>query len=203
MTALDAVGPYEVLARMPDTRVRFVGRTAGMTCRADAGLGLVADLAFEQMPRPDVLLVPGSSDPRGAIRDPATMGWIAAAARTATWTTSVCSGSLLLAAAGVLRGRRATTHWIAFDDLERLGAVPVRERVVVDGSIMTAAGVTAGIELALRLAAVLHGDDLAQALQLAVEYDPAPPYDIPVHSAPEALRRSAGSRLAPQRGAVY
>lgn len=191
MTALDAIGPYEVLARMPGATMRFVAREPGL-CRADAGLPLVAEYGFADLPHPDILLVPGSSDPRDAIGDPATLAYLAAAHATATWTASVCSGSLLLAAAGVLRGRRATTHWMAFDDLAALGAIPVRERVVVDGSIITSAGVTAGIELAIRLAAILHGDDVARALQLAVEYDPVAPYDI---SAPDEQLRTAAAAL--------
>jgi transcriptional regulator GlxA family with amidase domain len=194
VTALDAVGPYEVLSRMPGASVHFVAVTPGLK-RADAGLGLYADLPLTDLAHPDIVLVPGSSDPTGVLTDPAVLGWLNTAHETATWTTSVCSGSLILAAAGLLHDRPATTHWIAFDPLRRLGAVPVRGRLVVADRIITSAGVSAGIELALRLATLLHGDDIAQALQLVVEYEPEPPFAITAHTAPEHLRALAAQLL--------
>ncbi|GAA1815958.1 DJ-1/PfpI family protein [Luedemannella flava] len=190
LTALDAVGPYEVLSRMPGATVRFVAREAG-PIRADAGLGLHADLAFADLPHPDIVLVPGSSDPTGALSDPATLDWVRTAHATATWTLSVCSGSLILAAAGVLAGRRATSHWACMELLGAMGATPVEERVVTDGNVVTAAGVSAGIDLALRFVARLHGDDTARAAQLAIEYDPDPPFDVPSYPADEPLRQAA------------
>jgi transcriptional regulator GlxA family with amidase domain len=194
ITALDAVGPYEVLSRMPDTTVHFVASRPGLT-RADEGLGLWADQPLDAVPHPDIVLVPGSSDPTAALTDPATLRWLSTAHQSATWTTSVCSGSLILAAAGILPNRRATTHWIALDHLRAMGAVPVSERIVVEGSIITAAGVSAGIDLALRLAALIHGDHLAQALQLAIEYDPQPPFAVSAYTATEQLRRTAAGVL--------
>jgi transcriptional regulator GlxA family with amidase domain len=190
MTALDAIGPYEVLSRVPGADVRFVGTSAGLI-RADEGLGLRADVALDDAARPDIVLVPGSSDPRQALADDRVLGWIRASAATATWTTSVCSGSLLLAASGILRGRRATSHWMAMDTLASMGAIPVAERIVVDGSIMTAAGVSAGIDMALRLAALLSDDETAQALQLAIEYEPEPPYAITARTAAAPMRERA------------
>jgi transcriptional regulator GlxA family with amidase domain len=194
VTALDAVGPYEVLSRMPDTAVHFVAAEPGLK-RADEGLGLYADRALETMPHPNIALIPGSSDPAAALTDPATLRWVNTAYQSATWTASVCSGSLILAAAGVLGNRRATTHWIAQDHLRALGAVPVSERIVVDGTVITAAGVSAGIDLALRLAALIYDDHTAQALQLAVEYDPQPPFDVSAYTATESLRRAAASLI--------
>lgn len=194
MTALDAVGPYEVLSRMPGASVHFVASRPGLQ-RADEGLGLHADLALEDLPHPNIVLIPGSSNPAAALTDPATLSWVRTAHQTATWTTSVCSGSLILAAAGVLANRRATTHWIALDHLRALGAIPISERIVVDGTVVTAAGVSAGIDLALRLATLLHGDHTAQALQLAIEYDPQPPFDVCASTAPESLRQTAATLI--------
>jgi transcriptional regulator GlxA family with amidase domain len=194
MTALDAIGPYEVLARMPGAQVRFVAAQPGPV-RADAGLGLHADYGFADVPRPDILLIPGSSNPSVPLGDPATLQWVRDAHAHATWTTSVCSGSLVLAASGVLTGRRATSHWIALDALRSLGAVPVEERIVVDGSVVTAAGVSAGIDLALRLAALIYGDDVARALQLAIEYDPEPPFAVSAYTASESLRAAAAALI--------
>ncbi|GIH20116.1 DJ-1/PfpI family protein [Rugosimonospora africana] len=191
VTALDAVGPYEVLSRMPGARVHFVGTRPGPV-RADEGLGLHVDRALDELPRPDIVLVPGSSSPAVALNDDALLAWVRTAHGSAAWTTSVCSGSLVLAAAGVLAGRRATTHWIAMDHLRALGAVPVPERIVVDGTVVTAAGVSAGIDLALRLAALIHGDETAEALQLAIEYDPQPPFPVTAYTATPAQRRTAG-----------
>ena len=194
VTALDAVGPYEVLCRMPGTTVHWVAAEPGLK-RADEGLGLYADRRLDEVPHPDIVLVPGSSDPSGPLSDPATLGWVRAAHRTATWTTSVCSGSLILAAAGVLANRRATTHWIALDNLRALGAVPVSERIVTDGTVITAAGVSAGIDLALRLATMLHGESIGEALQLAVEYDPQPPFAVTAYTASYGQRQTAAGLI--------
>ncbi|HEY2673638.1 MAG TPA: DJ-1/PfpI family protein [Rugosimonospora sp.] len=194
ITALDAVGPYEVLSRMPDTSVHFVATRPGLI-RADEGLGLYADRALDDLPHPDVVLVPGSSSPAVALTDEAVLSWVRTAHAGAAWTASVCSGSLVLAAAGVLANRRATTHWIAMEHLRALGAIPVPQRIVVDGTVVTAAGVSAGIDLALRLAALLHGDHVAQALQLAIEYDPEPPFEVSAYTAPQSLRRTAASLI--------
>ena len=176
ITALDAVGPYEVLSRLPGTSVVFVATEPG-TKRTDRGLGLVADVALSELPDPEILLIPGGPGQVPAMDDGVLREWLRQADATSTWTTAVCTGSLLLGGAGLLDGRRATTHWLALDVLGRLGAVPVEERVVVDGKVVTSAGVSAGIDMALALAGRLHGDVVAQAVQLSIEYDPQPPYD--------------------------
>ena len=175
-TALDAVGPYEVLWRVPGARVRWVGAQAGPYA-TDRGLQLVADAALYDVPSPDVLVVPGGTGTRDALSDERLLEWIRAADATSTWTTSVCTGALLLGAAGLLRGLRATTHWAFTDALASFGAQPVPERVVEQGKVITAAGVSSGIDMALTLAARIAGDDVAQAIQLGIEYDPQPPFD--------------------------
>jgi transcriptional regulator GlxA family with amidase domain len=177
MTALDAIGPYEVLSRVPDSTLQFVAVEPG-PIRTDNGLlGLVADNSIEDVRDPDVVLVPGGPGEVAARAGGAALEWLRAVHETTTWTTSVCTGSLILAAAGLLSGKRATSHWLALEELGRLGAVPVAERVVFDGKIVTAAGVSAGIDMALALAAKLAGDEVAQAIQLGIEYDPQPPFD--------------------------
>jgi putative intracellular protease/amidase len=176
-TALDAVGPYETLSRVPGATVTFVAAEPGLK-RTDIGtLGLQADAALDDLPHPDIVVVPGGPGevlPRG--HQP-TLDWLRAAHETSTWTTSVCTGSLVLGAAGILDGRRATSHWLALDVLPTFGAEPTLERVVVDGKVITAAGVSAGIDMGLTLAARLAGDDTARAIQLGMEYDPQPPFD--------------------------
>ncbi len=178
ITALDAVGPYEVLAMVPGAQVRFVAteRGAKRTAR-QAALALVADHTLSEIPRPDVILVPGGPGEAEARRNPEVLSWLRQAHETSRWTTSVCTGALTLAAAGFLDGVDATTHWSSMDDLAALGANPVTERVVVRGKVITAAGVSAGIDMALRLAQLEAGDDVAMAIQLILEYDPQPPFD--------------------------
>ena len=177
LTALDAIGPYEVLSRIPEVELRFVAKEPGVK-RTDTGaLGMEADLALGDLPDPDVLLVPGGQGNRPLLEDDEVLDWLRAVHEGTTWTTSVCTGSLVLAAAGILDGKHATTHWAYMDRLEELGAAPVQERVVEDGKILTAAGVSAGIDMALTLAARMVGDTVAQAIQLGIEYDPDPPFD--------------------------
>jgi putative intracellular protease/amidase len=176
-TALDAIGPYEVLSRIPGATVTFAAPQAGPV-RTDNGMLTVhADRALQQVREPDIVLVPGGPGEVAQRAGANTLDWLRDADRTSTWTTSVCTGSLILAAAGLLDGRRATTHWLAIDELRRLGAQPVDERVVFDGKLVTAAGVSAGIDMALALAARIAGDAVAQAIQLGIEYDPQPPFD--------------------------
>ena len=178
ITALDAVGPYEVLAMMPEAHVRFVAAERGAKRTARSGsLALVADHTLSEIPRPDVILIPGGPGEAVIRRDPAVLAWLRIAHETSRWTTSVCTGSLTLAAAGFLDGVEATTHWSSMDELAGLGAKPVSERVVVAGKVVTAAGVSAGIDMALRLAQLEAGDDVAMAIQLILEYDPQPPFD--------------------------
>ncbi len=175
-TVLDAVGPYEVLSRLPGAVVVFAAERPGLV-RADTGmLGLNADAALGDVPHPDIVLVPGGPGQQELMAAGPVHEWLRAADAASSWTTSVCTGSLILAAAGLLAGRRATSHWLALDELSALGATPVSERVVIDGKFITAAGVSAGIDMALSLAGRIGGAGLAQAIQLGIEYDPQPPY---------------------------
>ena len=176
-TALDAVGPYQVLSRLPGAEVVFAAEQAGHVRDDTGALTLSAPAALADVPGPDIIVVPGGPGQNDQMRDGAVHAWLRAAGRTATWTTSVCTGSLILAAAGLLTGRRATSHWLTLDELGRLGATPVSERVVFDGKYVTAAGVSAGLDMGLSLAGRIAGDQTAQAIQLAIEYDPQPPYD--------------------------
>lgn len=179
-TALDAVGPYEILQRPPTIDVVFVGSRTGTVRTENGMLGVVADATLSQVPSPDVVLVPGGIGSRSLLDDEELLEWIRTAHRTSRWTTSVCSGSLLLAAAGLLDDLTATTHWGAMSTLEKLGARPTNERVVVHESerIITAAGVSSGIDMALHLLSLLIDPLAAQAAQLLTEYDPQPPYDV-------------------------
>jgi len=188
LTALDLVGPYEVLAGHSQVTPHFVAARAGKV-RSDNGLALHADVAFDDMPAPDLIVVPGSSRWRSALDDEALIAWLASAHKMATWTTSVCTGSTLLAKAGILAGRRATSHWAVLDTLAADGAVVCSERVVVDGDVITSAGVSAGIDMGLTLAAALFGETAARTIQLALEYDPEPPFDSgsPNTAAPELV----------------
>src|SRR5436309_2404072 len=177
LTALDAIGPYEVLQRLPGATVKFVGAERGPVRTEQGMLGVVRDFTRDEVTSADVLVVPGGIGTRALITDEPTLEWIRAIDAGSAWTTSVCTGSLLLGAAGLLRGKKATTHWAALDMLEQFGAIPTSERVVEQGKIITAAGVSSGIDMALRLAAHIAGDDVAQAIQLGIEYDPQPPFD--------------------------
>jgi transcriptional regulator GlxA family with amidase domain len=177
-TALDIVGPYEVLSSVPGNESVFVAERAGPVRNERGTLALVADRSLEEVPAPDVIVVPGGFGTRPLLDHEPLLTWLRQAHETATWTTSVCTGALLLAAAGMLDGVPATTHWLARDMLAALGAVPVPDRVVRQGKIITAAGVSAGIDMALRLTQLTWGEDVAQAIQLGIEYDPEPPFDV-------------------------
>ena len=197
MTALDAVGPCEVLARLPGAEVRFVASVPGPK-RTDVGMTMIADRGLDEVPAPDIIVVPGGPGTLAALEDATAVGWLRRAHETARWTTSVCTGSLLLGAAGILEGRRATSHWILRDMLREFGAEPVAERVVVEGGVVTAAGVSAGIDMALRLAAMEAGEDEARALQLVIEYDPDPPYDSgSLEKVDAETRRRATEHMVP------
>lgn len=176
-TALDAVGPYETLGRLPGSELVFVAERTGPVRSDNGSLALTADRTLADVPRPDVVVVPGGPGQTPQMTNTALLDWIRAADATSTWTTSVCTGSLLLAAAGLLRGRRATSHWLALPELRGFGAEPTGERVVTDGKYVTAAGVSAGIDMGLTLLGRISGDTVAQAVQLGIEYDPQPPYD--------------------------
>jgi putative intracellular protease/amidase len=199
-TALDAVGPYETLGRLPDAETVLVAEEPGPVRNDSGNLALVADRTLADVPHPDIIVIPGGPGPLPLAADGPLLTWLRTADETSTWTTSVCTGSLLLAAAGLLRGRRATSHWLALEELKRHGAEPTGERVVTDGKYVTAAGVSAGIDMGLALLGKIAGDTHAQIVQLATEYDPQPPYDAgspgkaPAHVV-ELLRSHAGLTL--------
>lgn len=177
LTALDAIGPYEVLRSVPGWEVRFVGPTKGPV-RTDSGaLGLSADYGLDEVEEADVVLVPGGEGNRPLLGDEAVLSWLRRVDETSKWTTSVCTGSLVLGAAGLLDGKRATCHWAFLEQLRGFGADPVGGRFVEDGKILTAAGVSAGIDMALHLVGLEAGPEVAQAVQLGIEYDPQPPFD--------------------------
>ncbi|OBG56330.1 MULTISPECIES: DJ-1/PfpI family protein [unclassified Mycobacterium] len=179
VTALDAVGPYEVLQRVPSVEVVFIGHRRGEVRTENGMLGLCCDARFDEVTSPDVVLVPGGIGTRQLIHDETIRSWLQAVHQTTTFTTSVCTGALLLAAAGLLEGLTATTHWRASDLLNKLGARYVPDRVVehLPQRIITAAGVSSGIDMALRLVELLVDRQAAQAAQLLIEYDPQPPFD--------------------------
>ncbi|MEU5996428.1 MULTISPECIES: DJ-1/PfpI family protein [unclassified Streptomyces] len=198
-TSLDAVGPYETLSRMPGAETVFVAQRPGPVRNDSGSLALVADRAFADVPDPDILVVPGGPGQSDNMANEALLGWLRSADATSTWTTSVCTGSLLLAAAGLLKGRRATSHWLALAELERFGVEPTGERVVFDGKYVTAAGVSSGIDMGLALIGRIAGEEQAQTVQLLTEYDPQPPYDAgSPQKAPAHLveKFRAGSRFS-------
>jgi len=187
-TALDAIGPYEVLSRLPGGSVTFVAAQAGPV-RTDNGMLTVhAERSLAEVRAPEIVLVPGGPGEVAERAGGPALDWLRAAHETSTWTTSVCTGSLILAAAGLLAGKRATGHWLAMEKLGELGAQPVSERFVIEGKIVTAAGVSAGIDMALALVAQIAGEQVAQAIQLGIEYDPQPPFDSgSPHKAPAEI----------------
>jgi transcriptional regulator GlxA family with amidase domain len=188
-TALDAVGPYQVLSGLPGARVRFLGPEAGPVRADNRMLTMVAEGRWEDSPHPEILVVPGGIGTRSLLEDERLLDWVRSVHETSQWTTSVCTGSLVLAAAGLLDGLEATTHWMERDLLGTLGARPTARRVVEQGKVITAAGVSAGIDMALVLADRIAGPEVAQAIQLAIEYDPEPPFDSgSPEKAPEAIR---------------
>jgi transcriptional regulator GlxA family with amidase domain len=177
LTALDAIGPYEVLSRLPGASLSFVAAERGAVHTDNGMLTILAEHTLEELERPDVVLVPGGPGEVAARAGAETLEWLKRVHETSTWTTSVCTGSLILGAAGLLDGKRATTHWLARDELAKLGAEALSERIVYDGKIVTAAGVSAGIDMALSLAEKIAGRQVAEAIQLGIEYDPQPPFD--------------------------
>jgi putative intracellular protease/amidase len=176
-TALDAIGPYEVLSRLPGYRVTFVAEQPGVKTTDNGMLGLVAEKAFAELAHPEIVVVPGGIGTRALMHDATMLGWVRTAHATSQFTCSVCTGSLVLGAAGILDGLEATTHWASMELLGSTGARPTSRRVVEQGKIITGAGVSAGIDMALTLAARVAGDAVAQAIQLGIEYDPQPPFD--------------------------
>ncbi len=178
-TALDGIGPYEVLQRIPEIDITFVGHERGEVRSENGMLGIIRDATFEEVPRPDLIVFPGGVGTRPLVGDERVLEWLRTAHQTTRFTTSVCTGSLVLGAAGLLDGLTATTHWGAYAALERQGATPTAERVVehLDRRIITAAGVSSGIDMALRLVEILVDRVGAEAAQLMIEYDPRPPFD--------------------------
>jgi transcriptional regulator GlxA family with amidase domain len=176
MTSLDFIGPYQVLAMVPKARIHLVAAQAGPV-RTDMGVLIHADQRLEDVPRADIVVVPGSPDPSKTMADARVLAWLRAVDDKSRWTTSVCTGSLILGAAGLLTGKRATTHWIAMEALGGFGATAVSERVVFDGKTVSAAGVSAGIDMALTLVGKEFGASVAQCIQLGIEYDPEPPFN--------------------------
>jgi putative intracellular protease/amidase len=204
LTALDAIGPYEVLRSVPGWEVEFVGPRAG-EIRTDSGhLGLSADHSIDQVTATDIVLVPGGAGNRPLLRDEAVLGWLREIDAVTKWTTSVCTGSLVLGAAGLLKGKRSTGHWLYLDPLRAYGADPVGGRFVEDGKVITAAGVSAGIDMALYLVSREAGPEVAEAVQLAIEYDPQPPFDAghpskapaPIVELVTAVAETSGSQLS-------
>jgi transcriptional regulator GlxA family with amidase domain len=201
LTALDAIGPYEVLSRLPGAEVLFVAAQPGPKHTDTGALALTADRGLSDFPHPDIIVVPGGRGTRDQPHDE-LVAWLQRAHQTTRWTTSVCTGALLLGAAGILQGLRATTHWMHFDQLRALGAEPTLERVVEQGKVVTAAGVSSGIDMGLRLAQLVAGDDVAQAVQLSIEYDPQPPLDAgSPDKAPEPIVQLV-RQLARQQGEI-
>jgi transcriptional regulator GlxA family with amidase domain len=187
LTVLDAIGPYEVLTRVPGARVTFVGTEVRAYSSDNKMLSLNSAATLDDVRNPDIICVPGGVGVTNELDGP-LRNWVAAAHETSTWTTSVCTGALLLGAAGVLTGLRATTHWLNLERLREFGATPTGDRVVEQGKVVTAAGVSSGIDMALMLAGRIAGDDVAQAIQLSIEYDPEPPYDAGApEKAPDAI----------------
>ncbi len=184
VTALDAVGPYEVLSRLPGADLIFAAARAGVVTTDTGFLRLTATAGLDDVAHADLVLVPGGPGDDAVRTHAPTLDWLRRMHEQTTWTTSVCTGALILGAAGLLRGMRATTHWAYLDALRAYGAEPVKARAVESGKIVTAAGVSAGIDMALRLVQRIAGDDLARGIQLGIEYDPDPPFDA---GAPEKL----------------
>ncbi|MGZ5957290.1 MAG: DJ-1/PfpI family protein [Myxococcaceae bacterium] len=192
LTQLDLTGPYEIFARAPGMRAVVVGTRPGLI-RSDSGLSLGTDCMLDDAPPLDVLCIPGGIGVNGLLTDDRVLDFVADRGARAAWVTSVCTGALVLGAAGLLRGYRATTHWLSLDLLADLGATPVEARVVRDRNRITGGGVTAGIDFALTLVAELHGREVAERIQLTIEYDPAPPFRS------GSPRQAAGSLVAALR----
>jgi putative intracellular protease/amidase len=197
-TALDAVGPHQVFTHLPGAKVIFAAERARGVTDETATFTLLAQASYADVPNPDIVIVPGGPGQAGQMTPGPLQDWLIKADQTTTWTTSVCTGALILAAAGLLKGRAATTYWLAMDELASLGARPQQQRYVFDGKYVTAAGVSAGIDMSLALAAKIAGDEVAQRIQLGIEYAPQPPFDSgsPLTAPPEiAASFRAASRF--------
>ena len=199
-TALDAIGPHQVLHHLPDAEVIFAAERVRAVSDESRTLTLQAQASYADVPRPDIVVVPGGPGEAAQKTAGPLQDWLIEADNTSTWTTSVCTGSLILAGAGLLKDRKATTYWLAHEELRHLGAIPQPgERYVFDGKYVTAAGVSAGIDMALALAGRVAGDEVAKRIQLGIEYDPRPPYQSgsPAAAKPETVEYfTARSRFA-------
>jgi cyclohexyl-isocyanide hydratase len=206
ITQLDLTGPYEVFTKIPGAEVRLVWKTLDPV-RAGGGMRLLPDTSFADCPQLDLVCVPGGAGMNPLLEDAQTLAFLRRQAAGARYVTSVCTGALVLGAAGLLKGRRATTHWMSFEMLERFGAIPTKGRVVEDGNVITGGGVTAGIDFALLIAARVAGEEVARAIQLGIEYDPAPPFDAGHPDRADAAlvartRAQAATRQAERAAAV-
>lgn len=205
LTQLDLTGPYEVLVRLPNTAVDLIARTLAPV-KTDRGMQIVPTVTYADCPPLDVVMVPGGPGQQYLMEDEEALAFLRKQAASARFVTSVCTGSLVLGAAGLLKGKRATSHWSSVDHLALLGAIPVREHVVVDGNLVTGAGVTSGIDFALSLAVILEGETVAREIALQIEYDPTPPFNAgsPKTAAPETLAvlKERGAKLNEERRAL-
>jgi cyclohexyl-isocyanide hydratase len=206
ITQLDMTGPYEVFIKFPDAEVHLVWKTRAPVT-AGGGMQIIPTATFTDCPQLDLLCVPGGAGMNALLNDAETLDFIRRQAKAARYVTSVCTGALVLGAAGLLTGKRAATHWMSREMLSAFGATPVADRVVIDGNIITGGGVTAGIDLALTVAAEAFGPELAQAIQLGIEYDPHPPFDAgsPERADPALVakvRNAAARRQAERQAAV-
>ena len=199
LTQLDMTGPYEVLARLPDTKVELLARTL-TPVTTDRGMQIVPTTTYADCPPLDVVMVPGGPGQQDLMEDEEALSFLCKQAAGAKFVTSVCTGSLVLGAAGLLKGKRATCHWAAIDHLKLLGAIPVSEKVVIDGNVVTGAGVTSGIDFALALAAILESEQVAREIQLQIEYDPAPPFDS---GSPKSAAREIVEKLIARGAQLY
>ena len=198
VTQLDFTGPLQVLHRIPNSHVSLIAATLDLV-PSDCGLDLIPTVTFDTCPDLDLLCIPGGFGVDDAMRDVATMAFVKRQAQCVQYLTSVCTGAFILGAAGLLKGRKATTHWAYHDDLEKVGAIPTKARVVRDGNVFTGGGVTAGIDFALTVAAEIASTDVAQAIQLGLEYDPAPPFHAgSPDCANSEIVDSAANRYAPR-----
>lgn len=176
VNALDVAGPCEILSKIPGTAIKYISKVTGPKL-TDIGVKFTADYTVEQIKEPEILLVPGGSGIESFAHDSEVLTWISQKHKTSKWTASVCTGAVLLGMAGILDGLNATTHWMRLESLKDFGARPQKKRVVIDGKVITSAGVSAGIDMALYLTELISGETTAKAIQLALEYDPAPPFD--------------------------
>ena len=206
ITQLDMTGPYEVFTKIPGAEVHLIWKSREAVT-AGGGMRILPTTTFADCPQLDLICVPGGAGMNPLLNDSETLDFIRRQAQGARYVTSVCTGALVLGAAGLLKGKRATTHWMSLDMLPAFGATPVAERVVIDGNVITGGGVTAGIDFALQVAAQVFGEDLAKSIQLGIEYDPHPPFDAgsPERAEPDLVakaRASAAKRQAERQAAV-